>query len=331
MSEELPESLTQICQVNRQKSELTKLSTNGSPALKEIISRSLIHIQTSKALSVRHKVGEHELCGPDYQLVCVWAEELRLTSEEVLYRLMDRSETTTVITPGGGMILTHSIENSVLDDFRENYYTTLVNGSFKRMLVIRKDMPITGIPSIQGLVIQNIRLHEGICYEGNKDFDLDLNSVPDLVELYSRSFQIKNFDLSAVPKLKKLECSWGNLVDLELSGVPFLAELDCRGNSLAQLDLSPIPNLSVLVCDRNQLLELDLSPVPNLSILVCSHNQLRELDLSFVPNLTKLICEDNPIAELDIRCLKHLQSLNEFGFKDCIHSDKIRLIKRKDQ
>ena len=67
---------------------LAKLPNEGSPALSEIISRSLVHIQTSRALGIRQRIGEHELCGPDYRLVCTWAEELRLTPEVVLKRLL---------------------------------------------------------------------------------------------------------------------------------------------------------------------------------------------------------------------------------------------------
>lgn len=330
MSQDSPNSSDINSQLIRQNSELTKPSFSSSPSLTEIISRSLIHIKTSKALAVRHRIGEHELCGPDYRLVCIWAEELCLKKEEVLYRLLDRSETTTVVLPGGGMIISNSYGNWVMDELRSNEYTTLVNGSFRRLLIIHSYMPISAIPLISGLMIQNIRLHGDDCYQGCKDFDLNLNSVPDLVELRSHSINIKNFELFVVPKLKKFQCSRAGLSHLDLYGVPALTLLDCAANNLTELDLSSVPALTELNCQVNNLTQLDLSPVPNLSILLCDRNELQKLDLSHVLNLTKLVCEENPITELDIRSLEHLRSLNEWGI-DGIYSEKIRLIKRKDQ
>jgi len=67
---------------------LARLPDGGTPALAEIINRSLAQIQTSRALTTRHRIGEHELCGPDYRLVCALAEDVRLIPEEVLKRLL---------------------------------------------------------------------------------------------------------------------------------------------------------------------------------------------------------------------------------------------------
>ncbi len=72
---------------------LVSAPDGGPSAMSEIISRSLVHIQTSKALGMLHRIGKHELFGPDYRLVCTWAEESRLTQEEVLVRLLSNKGT----------------------------------------------------------------------------------------------------------------------------------------------------------------------------------------------------------------------------------------------
>ncbi|MGY8642215.1 MAG: hypothetical protein ACKVJU_14115 [Verrucomicrobiales bacterium] len=67
---------------------LAKRAPETSGAMSEMVSRSLVHIQTSKALAMLHRIGEHDLYGPDYRLVCAWAEELRWAPEEVLAHLV---------------------------------------------------------------------------------------------------------------------------------------------------------------------------------------------------------------------------------------------------
>ena len=78
--------------LTQSESGLANISSNDSPALSEIMSRSLIHIQTSKILTARHRIGSHELCDPDYRLVCSWAEELRLTQEDVFERMIEKNK-----------------------------------------------------------------------------------------------------------------------------------------------------------------------------------------------------------------------------------------------
>ena len=66
---------------------LSKPAGSGSRAINEMVDRSLVHIQTSKELSKLHRIGEHELCTPDYQLVCAWAEQCELEPEVVMHAL----------------------------------------------------------------------------------------------------------------------------------------------------------------------------------------------------------------------------------------------------
>lgn len=315
MPDDRPDSEAHNSQIIRQESELAQFPDGGSPVLAEIINRSLGHIQTSRTLAIRHQIGEHKLCGPDYQLVCSWAEELKLTKEDVLDRLLDRSQIqitdmsqikTTAGSRTARAIRTDlSFGEFMLNGYRSSEFTTIVDGHFESLLVIRNELGITGIPIIQGLMIKKIRL-----YAGEYLAELDLSYVPHLTELYCGPNHLMSLNLSAVPKLKKIECNGGDLVHLDLSWVPDLMELSCRANQLTELDLSPVPKLTLLECDGNQLTALNLSAVPNLA---------------------KLMCEGNPIPELDIRGLKHLRSLNFGGIENWIHSDNIRLIKRKDQ
>ena len=66
---------------------LPAISAKSSGPLDEMVERSLVSIRTSKEL---HRIGEHELYGPDYRLVCVWAEETGMSKEEVLEELLEQ-------------------------------------------------------------------------------------------------------------------------------------------------------------------------------------------------------------------------------------------------
>jgi Leucine-rich repeat (LRR) protein len=274
---------------------LVSLPEGGSPALSEIISRSLVHIQASRALATRHRIGEHELCEPDYGLVCAFAEDLRLPPEEVLKRLL---------LPKSGYLFPD---------------TRIEDGRFKELLVDRETLPISSIPFIEGLVVERLFLRLQETPSG-----LDLSMFPNLTVLYCGWNPLTELDLSQVPNLTVLWCGENQLTELDLSQVPNLTKLECEGNQLTELDLSQVSNLTKLDCDRNQLTELDLSQVPNLTVLYCDGNQLTELDLSQVPNLTELYCDWNPLTELDI---SNLQNLNSLSYDE----GKTRLIQRPDQ
>ena len=220
-----------------------KLPDRGSSALSEIISRSLFHIQTSKLLTNRHRIGEQELCGPDYQLVCAFAEDVRLTPEEVLRRLL----------------IPRSIQG--------RWNTKIENGRFKILAVDKENLPVSVIPSIEGLVVEGLVLR--------------LAEDP------------ADFDFSMFPLLKELAWGGNRLMQLDLSRIRQLTHLECDMNQLAELNLSHMANLKQLICWDNQLTELDLSQVPNLTMLDCGRNQLSQLDISQIRNLTALGCGGN--------------------------------------
>lgn len=60
MPENYTSKVNQSGLIISQKSELTEISDGVSSPMSEIISRSLVHNQTSKAMSVRHRIGDHE-------------------------------------------------------------------------------------------------------------------------------------------------------------------------------------------------------------------------------------------------------------------------------
>lgn len=277
---------------------LVGLPEGGSPALSEIISRSLAHVQACSKSSVRHQIGEHELCGPDYEFVCVIAEDLRLPPEEVLRRML------------------------LPDDYDTDSPTKIKDGQFMNLRVSGQTLPISAIPSIEGLVVMRFE----IC-------DQDIISMPafsispHLTELYcSRNYQLTALDLSYFPHLKTLHCNCNLLTELDLSHVPHLTTLFCGGNQLTELDLSHVPHLTGLECGSNQLTELDLSLVPHLTNLFCDNNQLTELELSHVPHLTVLWCLKNHLSELDIR---NNRNFYDSGF--LYDRGKTRLLQRPDQ
>jgi Leucine-rich repeat (LRR) protein len=279
-------------------SGLVRIEDSKSSALVEIINRSLIHIQTSKALSASHRIGEHELHGPDYRLVCTWAEELQIPEEVFLSCLLAKLHADDTNIPD---VLT--FQRWFLDRCLQTEHTTLVDGRFKRIFVAREYLPISGIPAISGLTIDRLRF-----YGGTKIRNLGLSCVPELRELYCASLELDEIDLSAVPNLIKLDCSGNSLHDLRLSAVPNLTDLHCRSNNLVSLELSSVPKLQVLDCSSNKLSELNLAPVPHLKQLYCSWNRL---------------------SKLDVRMLKKLNSFSAFNFDDC--SPNPRILKRRDQ
>lgn len=274
-----PEEATII----RRESGLAILPNGGAPALSEIINRSLVHIQTSKALGMRHRIGEHELCGPDYHLVCAWADELWMTPEGVLQQLMDEPN----------------------EEWYKGWQTFIEDGHFKTLLVNRKALPFSVLPTITGLSIRRL------CLGGGENISkLDLASVPDLTELDCSGSQLAELDLSQIPHLTALFCQENQLSNLDISPVSDLTELGCWENQLTDLDLSAVCNLTNLFCWENQLTCLDLSPVPNLINLFCRKNKLTELDLSKVHELSLLWCENNQLTGLDLSESHNLAELS---------------------
>ena len=133
MDPEIPKAPEEALLKIQPKVGLAQVPDGASSALSEIINRSLVHIQTSKALEMLHRIGEYELYGPDYRLVCALAEEVLLTPEEVLRRLL--------VAESGYV-----------------WCTRIEGGRFKVLNVDKKTLAISSIPSIDGLVVEILRL-----------------------------------------------------------------------------------------------------------------------------------------------------------------------------
>lgn len=325
---------------------LVTIPNSGSTALSEIVNRSLVHIRTSKMLEIRHRVGEHDLFGPDYSLVCFWAEELRKTPEEVMERLL-------IGIRGVG--------------------SRIVNGRFSDLVVDQEFLPVSGIPPIKGLKVEHLEIPKGFGYVPEMPLTyLDLSTVPELTVLYCYKNNIGELDLSKVPRLKILEC-WYNplhalnltatpnleklgcgnccLDEIDLSCIPLLKSLDCssnwvfdsehvgcgffaENNTITELDLRLVPNLTELYCSGNPLKNLDLQCVPLLKDLCCSATRIKSLDLNPTPHLEWLSCEKTEIDEIDIRGVLNLKVLRyetldwDNGFPEV---RKMRIIQRQDQ
>ena len=245
--------------------------SKGTPALSEIINRSLVHIQTSKTLGRLHRIGDHELQWPDYQLVCSWAEQLKIPPKSVLNDLLEQ-------------IPLHT----------RSFGTTLIDGSFINLVASRTLIGIKGLPAIQGLRI------ERLSFDFREKMDLlfsDYNSspIPFNTGYITALGHPTELDLSVIPNLKELWCLGNELEYLDLSPVPCLKKLVCASNGLFELNLSPVPNLMELWYSQNIITDLDLSPVPNLIGLSCVGNSgsdacLLDLDLSRVSMLEELFC-----------------------------------------
>lgn len=350
MSPEESKSSEKSDLIIRRESGLTLLPNSVSSALAEIISRSLVHIQSNKALSgmvyedgerhslvqtpisqslaTLHRIGEHELYGPDYSLVCAWARELQLTPEETMRRLLKRSR-----------------------DKEWCWDTRIEEGRFKNLCVVasgkseKETLSVSSIPSIKGLVVEKLYLSlkdqfkvldlsmfpklKALDCSHNKLTELDLSQVPNLKELWCSYNQLIELNLFHVPNLTLLWCGDNQLSFLDLSHVPNLTLLQCCVNQLTVLDLSHVTKLEELMCTFNHLTALDLSCVPDLTELWCDNNQLSELNLSHVPNLRLLQCIGNKLTELDIRTLRKLMDLGYVSLS--FDRDEVRLTQRSDQ
>lgn len=243
MNPEIPESTEKALLKIQPKVGLAQAPDESSPALAEIISRSLVHIQTSKAHGIRYRIGEHELFGPDYQLVCAWGEELRLGSEEILDRLL----------------LQPTYES----------YTSICDGRFKTLSIHGESLPISGFPNIEGLVVERLSLNK--VRSSNRKI-ANVSIFPNLNYFFCLNCQLAELELFLVPQLSTLECPMNHLTTLDLSRVPKLRKLSCMNNYLHELDLAVVFNLEILHCGNNDLWELDIRPLKGLRYLEFYHS-----------------------------------------------------------
>jgi Leucine-rich repeat (LRR) protein len=246
-------------------SGLVQIGPLGGRILAEMVNGALVLSRatgSSAALMRRFRIGEHELCEPDYQQILLWAKALDLEPETVIESLLADAKFVS----------------------KQGSATQIVNGRIIKLCWDIELLPLVSVAWVKGLVIETIDC--SYC----RLTELDLSAVPLLTSLSCGDNQLTELELSAVPLLTLLYCGDNQLTELDLSTVPILAKLVCHTNQLTELDLWAVPLLTELYCFTNELTELDLSDVPLLTVLYCSSNQLTELELSAVPLLTKLDC-----------------------------------------
>jgi Leucine-rich repeat (LRR) protein len=230
---------------------LISLPEGNSPALSEIISRSLAHIQESKALATLHRIGECELYGPDYRLVCAWAEELQVDPNTFLEKLL--------------WCRNPIYKRGEVDDYDHPYIWFKEDGRFEHLEFPPSDyFPDLHFPKIKGLKL------ESLDWSGKEPLDLDL--FPELNHFMYHGSEFELLELFRIPKLTSLYCANNQLTKLDLSAAPNLRKLSCQGNQLTSLDLSQVTDLEELDCSRNKLQEIDIRPLLKLHILRCDED-----------------------------------------------------------
>lgn len=276
--------------------------------------------QTPPFTKQKFKVGEFELCEPDYRQVLWWAKALDREPEDVLAELAEL----TCWSDYAGITFKFRVEDGVIKELVWDGDQLPIEafeweeGLQIEVLGITQRMPNWNasqkLPSLRRLGVLELEdlwelillpvpgLTELVCV-ANRLTKLDLSPVPGLTKLNCSGNFLKWLDLSLVPGLTELDCCESGLTELDLSPVPGLVELHCNFNGLTELDLSPVAELARLACASNDLEWLDLSPVPELTWLVCCGNRLTELDLSPVPGMVWLNCSQNELIELDLRPL----------------------------
>ena len=292
---------------------------------------ALIPGQQTTLQAPRFRIGEHELCGPDFRQILRWAADMDLEPLVFLERLTDLS----LRCPEVRLLLAIFSEDPRL--------TRIANGC---LVAIHWDLELLPIEYFQPVETLQI---EALSFEPKlrRLLRVDLSAVPRLTELHCNRTGITDLDLSAVPGLKELHCNMTGVTKLDLSAVPGLTKLWCGETDITELDLSAVPGLTELHCNHTGITELDLSAVPGLTELHCNHTGITELDLSAVPELTKLDCRwCGGLTRLDLSAVPELTTLNcsccegltELDIRpleklDSLSYDvgRIRLIQRPDQ
>jgi hypothetical protein len=133
---------------------------------------------SSAALMRRFRIGEHELCEPDYQQILLWAKSLELEPETVIERLPKERN---------GRYGLGKIDGTVFE-----------NG---RIIKLEWDfdlLPIDSFGWVKGLLIQTIDC--GDC----RLIELDLSAVPLLTDLGCSDNELTELDIRPLWNLTEL-------------------------------------------------------------------------------------------------------------------------------
>lgn len=270
--------------------------------------------------TAKFRIGEFELCEPDYRQVLIWAKVLNGTPEQVIQGLLYPWKENWAPEWSEPRLADGRLLNI---NWNFNVVPTRYFEWVDELVITHLTFPPLDLDTKGLELCLRLRSLSHLSCGGLNAAKIDLSGVPMLMELLCDQNSLTKLELSSLPLLRKLDCSWNALADLSLP-CSNLTELVCVNTLLTKLDLSNVPNLTRLGCDINQITQLNLAHVPNLTELSCIENKLTELDLSHVPNLTELCCGRNYLTELDIRPLLSLKTLK-------YDSSSTRLVKRPDQ
>lgn len=218
----------------------------AAPGAKRILSGMVADTLALK----KYRLGEYELCEPDYQQILVWANETRKPPEAIIQRLLEMKSSFV----NGRLIEIHWDDGSF----------PMRKFSFVRDLQIKVFHVLGGS---RALGIINSMKAPGVAPADFELSEIDLEGLSELEVLAVSSQNLKNLNLRHTPKLKRLLCQSNFLTKLDLSLSHELVELWCPSNELTELDLSAATKLEELDCGGNQIEELDIQPLASLKKL----------------------------------------------------------------
>lgn len=290
--------------VRKPTSGLEKVDPGAKRVLSSMVSDALTLARvTQRTLETRKfRVGDVDLCEPDYLQIRAWAEQLGLSSFEVLRRLKEGLR------------------------FKGNE-TRIENGKFTKLNWDPGLLPVSEFQISFELEITQLSFAPMDVIAERCDDDLavleGISKWDELSREYDDTARILRISSICLSALKQLDCACIGLECLAIEFAPSLERLDCTQNCLSALNLRPFPNLKELLCLSNLIEKLDLCSVPKLRKLNCDDNDMQELVLPNLPELVELDCvnsgydKDSGLGQflktIDLRGAPNLERLNCFS------------------
>ncbi|SHE85590.1 hypothetical protein, partial [Thermomonas hydrothermalis] len=168
----------------------------GGGILQRMTQGALQVWRTRQALAQpRHRVGEYELCEPDYQQLLLWADRLDLEPEEVLARLS-------------------AARAEAFLDTEESLCLVVREGHFLQIVWDGQALPLQAFEWLPGLQLETLAVIRAMPRWPAEQ------KLPSLRRLQVSSLALASLDLTPVPGLTKLDCSENQLTELDLTPVP---------------------------------------------------------------------------------------------------------------
>ena len=195
--------------IPRPSSAIEKIGPGPRGILTRMVSDTLTLARSQqKQLTVtRFRIGNYELCDPDYRQILLWAAALEFEPEGIIERL----ESSGAEDDWGDALTAFKVEN----------------GSIVTLAWDFDLLPLSVFEWVDGLVIREV----GFKGEPKASPNISLR-LPLLVRLDCSGTNLTELDLSKTPALNELSCSCNELTKLDLSNVPRLTKLSCSENQL---------------------------------------------------------------------------------------------------